>query len=269
MLPPLRDPGTVLGTLLPEVAAAVGLSTDVPVVLVGSHDTASAVVAVPAADEAFAYVSSGTWSLVGLELPAPVLTEQARAADFTNEAGVDGTTRFLQNVSGLWVLSECLRTWSLEGRPVELASLLAAAEEHPSVGTFEIGDHRLLAPTTCRPGSWRWPPSPGSSWATTRWRSRGRCSTASLRRTPGAWGWPPAWPTSTPSSSTSSAAGRPTTCSAAHRPGLRPAGRGRAAGGRGAGQRARPGAALGVDLPTLAAMRRLVRSTQPLRRFEP
>ncbi|GAB3663222.1 rhamnulokinase family protein [Nocardioides korecus] len=146
LLPPLVDPGTVVGPVLDDVAAALGLPSGVPVVAVGSHDTASAVVGVPAGDEPFAYVSSGTWSLVGLELAEPVLTEAAREADFTNEAGVDGTTRFLQNVSGLWVLSECLRTWRAEGLSVELPDLLAAAAVHPSPGTFEIGDHRLVAP---------------------------------------------------------------------------------------------------------------------------
>ena len=76
---------------------------------VGSHDTASAVVGVPATTDRFAYIASGTWSLVGLELAAPVLTDAARAANFTNEVGVDGRTRFLRNVGGLWLLQECLR----------------------------------------------------------------------------------------------------------------------------------------------------------------
>jgi rhamnulokinase len=82
-----------------------------PVVAVGSHDTASAVVGVPATSERFAYVASGTWSLVGLELDAPVLTDRARHAGFTNEVGVDGRIRFLRNVGGLWLLQESLRTW--------------------------------------------------------------------------------------------------------------------------------------------------------------
>ena len=111
ILPGLVSPGDVVGTLLPDVASEVGLDADTPVIAVGSHDTASAVVGVPAGDEPFAYVSSGTWSLVGLELPEPVLTEAARQADFTNEAGVDGTVRLLKNVTGLWVLSECVREW--------------------------------------------------------------------------------------------------------------------------------------------------------------
>ena len=108
----------------------------------GSHDTASAVVGVPAGDEPFAYISSGTWSLVGLELDAPVLSEDARLADFTNETGVDGTIRFLSNVMGLWVLSECVREWG-----EDLTGLLAAAASATALRTVvDIDDRRLLPP---------------------------------------------------------------------------------------------------------------------------
>ena len=146
ILPPLRDAGDVVGTLRPAVAASVGLPPGVPVIAVGSHDTASAVVAVPSGDEPSAYISSGTWSLVGLELDAPVLTEEARLADFTNEGGVDGTTRFLKNVMGLWVLSETVRGW---GRPADLTTLLLAADvAEPLRTVVVINDPRLLAPAT-------------------------------------------------------------------------------------------------------------------------
>ncbi|MEU6134567.1 rhamnulokinase family protein [Nocardioides sp. NPDC047086] len=150
VLPPLRDPGSLLGTLLPEVADELGVTTDVPVVAVGSHDTASAVVGVPAEVGDFAYISSGTWSLVGLELDRPVLTEEARLADFTNEVGVDGTIRFLKNVMGLWVLSESLRSWSERRyQGAELRSLLAAAAElEPLRTVVDINDPRLLFPST-------------------------------------------------------------------------------------------------------------------------
>ena len=150
ILPPLRSAGDVVGTLLPDVAAEVGLDAGVPVVAVGSHDTASAVVAVPLGDEPAAYISSGTWSLVGLELDRPVLTDAARAADFTNEGGVDGTIRFLKNVMGLWVLSESLRAWTEAGVPdTDLASLLRAAAHAEALRTVvEINDPRLLAPGT-------------------------------------------------------------------------------------------------------------------------
>ena len=115
---------------------------DAPLVTVGSHDTASAVVAVPMDDEPAAYLSSGTWSLVGLELDAPVLTEAARLADFTNEAGVDGTTRFLKNVMGLWVLSQSLDVWGAELTTV----LTAAAACEPLRTVVDIDDASLLPP---------------------------------------------------------------------------------------------------------------------------
>ena len=148
ILPTLHDPGDVVGTLLPDVARSLGLDAEVPVIAVGSHDTASAVVGVPARDDSFAYVSSGTWSLVGLELPGPVLTEAAREADFTNEAGVDGTVRFLKNVTGLWVLSECLRQWALDGGAgADRDTVLADAAALPAGGAvIDINDRWLLPP---------------------------------------------------------------------------------------------------------------------------
>jgi sugar (pentulose or hexulose) kinase len=147
ILPPLRDPGSVVGPLLPEVGEYVGLP-DVPVIAVGSHDTASAVVGVPAGEESFAYISSGTWSLVGLELETPVLSEEARAADFTNEGGVDDTIRFLKNVMGLWVLSESVRTWGDKRlTDATLPAVLAGAADAPALRTVvDINDPRLLTP---------------------------------------------------------------------------------------------------------------------------
>ena len=131
LLPPLHDPGTVVGTLLPGLAAELALP-ELPVVAVGSHDTASAVVGVPAEPGTnFAYISSGTWSLVGLELDEPELGGAALEANFTNEGGVDGTIRFLRNVMGLWVLSESLRTWEAQGMPVSLPEALAQAARVP------------------------------------------------------------------------------------------------------------------------------------------
>ncbi|WP_036506312.1 rhamnulokinase [Nocardioides sp. URHA0020] len=149
ILPPLRDPGSVVGPLLPAVGEHVG-RPDVPVIAVGSHDTASAVVGVPAAEESFAYISSGTWSLVGLELESPVLSEDARIADFTNEGGVDGTIRFLKNVMGLWVLSESVRAWADQRlTDVTLPALLAGAAQAPPLRTVvDINDPRLLTPGT-------------------------------------------------------------------------------------------------------------------------
>jgi rhamnulokinase len=139
LFPPLIEPGETVGTLLPAIAARTGLPESATVVAVGSHDTASAVAAVPAAAsaadaETFAYISSGTWSLVGLELEHPVLTEASREANFTNERGVDGTIRYLRNMGGLWLLSECQRTWAQDGFTPELSALLTGAAALPPGG---------------------------------------------------------------------------------------------------------------------------------------
>lgn len=147
LFPPLIEPGETVGTLLPEIASRVGLPAGTNVVAVGSHDTASAVAAVPAQEEDFAYVSSGTWSLVGLELDHPVLTEASRAANFTNERGVDGTIRYLRNMGGLWLLSECQRTWAAEGHTPELTDLLASAAALPPGGPqINPDDSAFIAP---------------------------------------------------------------------------------------------------------------------------
>jgi rhamnulokinase len=147
LFPPLIQPGERVGTLLPGVAAATGLPTTTPVVAVGSHDTASAVAAVPANGQEFAYVSSGTWSLVGVELRHPVLTEASRQANFTNERGVDGTIRYLRNVGGLWLLSECQRTWAQSGYEPGLEALLAGAAALPDGGPLiNANDPAFIAP---------------------------------------------------------------------------------------------------------------------------
>ncbi|MGY1846726.1 MULTISPECIES: rhamnulokinase [unclassified Blastococcus] len=147
LLPPLRQPGERLGELTAEVLAETGLAGPVPVTAVGSHDTASAVVGVPAESDRFAYVSCGTWSLVGLELDAPVLTEDSRRAGFTNELGVDGTVRYLRNVMGLWLLQESVRTWAAAGLPADLADLLAAAARVPAfTAVVDPDDSRFLPP---------------------------------------------------------------------------------------------------------------------------
>jgi rhamnulokinase len=147
ILPPLREPGDKVGDLTDEVLEAVGLTGSVPVWAVGSHDTASAVVGVPASSEHFAYISCGTWSLVGLELDAPILTPQSRAANFTNEVGVDGTVRYLRNVMGLWLLQECVRTWELRDGPLELAALLDAAGRAPAFrAVIDPDDAAFLPP---------------------------------------------------------------------------------------------------------------------------
>jgi rhamnulokinase len=149
LFPPLVEPGAVIGRLLPGIARATGLAEATAVVAVGSHDTASAVAAVPATSASFAYISSGTWSLVGVELDAPILTEESRAANFTNERGVDGTIRYLRNTGGLWLLQECLREWSIEGPAPDLAALLADAAALPAGGpTINPDDSSFIAPAS-------------------------------------------------------------------------------------------------------------------------
>jgi rhamnulokinase len=123
MFPPLWAAGEVAGPAVPDL----GLARPPQVIVGPSHDTAAAVAGVPAAGESFAFVCTGTWALVGVELPAPVITEAARRAGFSNEAGVDGTTRFLRNVTGFWLLQECAREWQASGRRVDLDELTRAA----------------------------------------------------------------------------------------------------------------------------------------------
>ena len=115
LFPPIVMPGHRIGTLRAELAAACGLP-QLPVIAVAGHDTASAVAAVPAADERFAYLSSGTWSLMGIEVREPFINELTERYNFTNEGGVEGTTRLLKNITGMWILEQCLRKWKDEGR---------------------------------------------------------------------------------------------------------------------------------------------------------
>lgn len=147
LLAPLRAPGEAAGALLPEVLDETGLAGPVPVTAVGAHDTASAVAGVPAADERFAYICTGTWSLAGVELEAPVLSEESRGANFTNELGVDGTVRYLRNIMGLWLLQECLRAWESEGGRRDLSALLEGAARMPGLrSVVDAGSPAFLAP---------------------------------------------------------------------------------------------------------------------------
>jgi rhamnulokinase len=135
LFPDIVSPGDRVGELRLEVGTG-----PVPLTAVGSHDTASAVVGVPARDERFGYISCGTWSLVGVELDGPIRTPASRAANFTNELGVDGTVRYLRNVMGLWLLQESLRTWTAAGLEVELTTLLADAARLPALAAVVDAD---------------------------------------------------------------------------------------------------------------------------------
>lgn len=138
LFPALRHPGDRIGEWK---------QGGVPVFAVGSHDTASAVVGVPADTDRFAYISCGTWSLVGVELDAPVLTEASRLANFTNELGVDGRVRYLRNVMGLWLLQESQRVWSAAGLDADLSRLLVDAARAPAfVSLVNPDDASFLPP---------------------------------------------------------------------------------------------------------------------------
>ena len=140
-------PGTVRGELRKDIAEETGLK-DVKVIAVGSHDTASAVAAVPAieGDGPVAFLSSGTWSLLGIELPEPILTEEARQAEFTNEGGVGGRIRFLQNITGLWILQRLMAEWKERGEEQTFGELLPAAEQASISSIIPVADAAFTNP---------------------------------------------------------------------------------------------------------------------------
>jgi len=143
-LPPLAQPGTPVGPLLPDVAEETGAGR-IPVIAPASHDTASAVAAVPASGSDWAYISSGTWSLVGRELSGPVRTPDALAANFTNERGVGGSIRFHKNIAGLWLLQECQRVWAAQGRTCSFDALREAALDAPAFAAFVDPDDPVFS----------------------------------------------------------------------------------------------------------------------------
>jgi len=131
ILPEIVSSGTRLGTLLPEIAESSGLSPNTPIYATACHDTASAVAAIPAEGEDWCYISSGTWSLMGVELESPIINEQSLALNFTNEIGAGDTVRLLKNIAGLWLVQECRRAWSLAGRDYTYDELSKLAAEAP------------------------------------------------------------------------------------------------------------------------------------------
>ena len=146
-LPRLINPGDRVGLLRPAVVQEIGAPSSATVVAVGSHDTASAVAAVPLSSPDAAYISCGTWGLVGLELPGPVLSEDARIANFTNESAVDGRIRFLTNAMGLWLLTETIRAWEKSGEKIGLSELLrAASADTTPVSVIDANDARFHSP---------------------------------------------------------------------------------------------------------------------------
>ncbi len=131
VLLPVVQSGTVVGTLRRSIAGACGLP-EIPVIAVAGHDTASAIAAVPAADARFAYLSSGTWSLMGIETSAPIICAESARLNFTNEGGIEGTTRFLKNITGMWILEQCRKVWSAAGKDYSYAELEAMAQVEAS-----------------------------------------------------------------------------------------------------------------------------------------
>ncbi len=146
ILPEIVASGTRLGPLLPAIAAETGLK-DVQVIAGCSHDTAAAVAAVPADGEDWAYLSSGTWSLLGIETPQPIITPRSRQYNFTNEVGFGSRIRFLKNIVGLWIVQECRRAWAREGQEYSYEKLAILAEEaEPLKALVDPQDDRFGKP---------------------------------------------------------------------------------------------------------------------------
>ncbi len=141
---PLVQPGYNLGALLPQINAEVG-NNKINVVTVASHDTASAVISVPADNDDFIYISSGTWSLMGAELKAPLINDATRLANYTNEGGALGTIRFLKNIMGLWIIQESRRQWKREGKDYSFAQMEAWAKESTPFASLINPDYYTFA----------------------------------------------------------------------------------------------------------------------------
>jgi rhamnulokinase len=146
ILADIVPPGTIVGDLFPAIAEMTGLGK-VPVIASATHDTASAVAAVPATGEDWAYLSSGTWSLLGLEVKEPIINEDSLRYNLTNEGGVGNTFRFLKNIMGLWLVQECKRMWDREGKALDYGDLTREAEEaKPFVAIVDPNDNMFLNP---------------------------------------------------------------------------------------------------------------------------
>lgn len=142
----ITQPGTKVGVLKKEICKETGMEP-VPVIAVAGHDTASAIAAVPASGENFAYLSSGTWSLMGIESKTPLIDEKSYEYNLTNEGGIESTTRFLKNITGMWLLEQSRKTWEREGREYSYAQMESIAREaidFPS--TIDPDDPRFAAP---------------------------------------------------------------------------------------------------------------------------
>ena len=143
---PIQPSGSLRGTLLPKIARECGVG-EIPVIAVASHDTASAVAAIPADGPDFAYISSGTWSLLGAEIRTPLCEREVMEANYTNEGGVDGTIRLLKNIMGLWIIQECKREWDRRTDAVSFSQIVEMAEQaEPFIAFINVDDPCFLAP---------------------------------------------------------------------------------------------------------------------------
>jgi rhamnulokinase len=147
LLGEIKMPGRLIGILSEEVRNETGMG-NVPVVTVASHDTASAVAAVPAINKNFAYLSSGTWSLMGIETQEPIISEDAFRCNFTNEGGIEGTTRFLKNITGMWILEQCKKVWEKAGRSYSYPEIVTLATKAAPFKSFIDPDDKAFANPT-------------------------------------------------------------------------------------------------------------------------
>ncbi|MBD3386307.1 rhamnulokinase [candidate division KSB1 bacterium] len=146
IMAPLVEPGTVLGTLLPEICRQVNIEP-ADVIASATHDTAAAVAAVPAQDSDWIYLSSGTWSLMGIESDDPVIGQASLQNNFTNEGGIKGTIRFLKNIMGLWLLQGCRKSWQKQGNELDYGEIVGLAEQAtPFKSLVDPDDSRFLNP---------------------------------------------------------------------------------------------------------------------------
>ena len=171
-LPKIVPSGTRLGDLRTDIASECGTKSSVPVIAPGCHDTASAVAAVPATGDDWCYISSGTWSLMGVEIPSPIINERSLALNYTNEGGVSGDIRFLKNIMGLWLVQECRRQWLKDGHDYNYAHLTQMATAAKPFAAVIDPDHApFIAPgqmpdkiaAFCRKTGQTAPASPGET----------------------------------------------------------------------------------------------------------
>ncbi|GAB6010266.1 rhamnulokinase [Dysgonomonas reticulitermitis] len=148
LIPQVVMPGQVIGILTESLANECGLER-IPVIAVAGHDTGSAVVSVPAGNRNFAYLSSGTWSLMGIEVDAPIINEDSFKLNFTNEGGVEGTVRFLKNITGMWLLEQCRKEWEIAGKQYTYPEIVALSGSVNGFQSLVDPDH----PSFANPGS--------------------------------------------------------------------------------------------------------------------